>query len=70
MFLEHVETWLPSSDNLFFLFLGMAIGYVAGCIRRTMIYARKVKHEVHEIHVELQRLEGKIDGHHPPGESK
>lgn len=50
------------------LVVGAVIGYTAGCVRRTMIYAKRMKVEVHEIHRELIRLEGKIDDHFGNGE--
>jgi hypothetical protein len=53
------------AGRAFFLFLGIFIGYVSGCVRKTMKYARIVKHEVHQIHQEVQRVEGKIDKYHP-----
>lgn len=54
------------------LFIGIVIGYTAGCVRRTMMYARMMKREIHEIHVELDRIDAKTDTlcHHPLPEVK
>jgi hypothetical protein len=46
--------------RVFFLFLGMLIGYISGCIRRTMIYTKKMKVELHEVHLELDRIETEV----------
>ena len=61
MIVAHIlEQHQDYGGRAFFLFLGMFIGYTAGCIRRTMIYAKKMKLELHEVHLELDRIEREV----------